>query len=138
MNEENKYYTPDVTEFKLGFQYEFRHPDYKELGWKLYLTPEFNSELEDCVFVNNMSCFRVKYLSKEDVKSLGFKEFYIPELKDGDFAFDFNNGHIIVQHIGKEPIITIYYFGERHFFGKIKNKSELKTLLTQLGIEYGK
>jgi len=66
----SNYYTPKIEEFYVGFEYEFRHSDYKELGWKRYNTPEFNWEREDAITANsNMSQFRVKYLDQEDIES---------------------------------------------------------------------
>jgi len=70
---ENKYYTPTIEEFHVGFEFEFRHSDYKEDGWKKFTTPVFNMEREDCPFAcQTLEEYRVKYLDREDIESLGF------------------------------------------------------------------
>lgn len=132
----SKYYAPSIEEFRIGFIYEFKHPDYDSSGWKLYLTPEFNSEFEDCIFVNDMKCFRVKYLDSEDIESLGFKKedgesYYVftkYKLGGNDFLIEFRDGNIKI-------IYNVYMRLPKCLFdGRIKNKSELIQILKMVGI----
>lgn len=118
---EDKYYTPSIEEFHVGFEFEYTHKD----DWfqNIILDPQ---EIND--FFNDDSIeIRVKYLDNEDIESLGFK--YIMTSYDGyyekkditlGFAYD---GRIQIK--SNECFI---------FLGFIKNKSEFKILLKQLGI----
>ena len=137
---ENKFYTPKIDEFFVGFEYEH------------YLTP---SEYIDgtgwlrCIFPNDpfvgsgilrMKSFeniRVKYLDKEDIESFGFK------LKvENKYGITFANElYSIVYSKLKNNHVEVFliqpYINESDglkFSGIIKNKSELKKLLIQLEI----
>lgn len=145
---ENKYYTPEIEEFHIGFEYEFRHPDYKNNGWIKYNTPQFNSEEEDCVPLDMKSeNFRVKYLDREDIESFGFKhhktisqEFY----KQKDIFIKPNVYGYMIWEVKCQyrpdtnwfRLQALFEDGEwcNLFEAEIKNKSELKKLLKQSGI----
>lgn len=148
----SKYYTPKIEEFHVGFEYEFRHSDYKELGWKKYNTPEFNWEREDAITANSdMSQFRVKYLDQEDIE-LGFdreivKNFTIRFRLRADKSSNdelFFQTYCLEKHTYLEDVYLLFYPNTKEvqiynnlgtmFWGKIKNKSELKRVLTQIGI----
>jgi hypothetical protein len=72
---ENKYYTPAIEEFHVGFEYEILHNN----EWKK--TSVFNNSCGgDIIFeIKNMGHWdvvskpRVKYLDKEDIESLGWR-----------------------------------------------------------------
>ena len=72
----DKYYTPDISEFREGF--EFQHfVDDKWKNMTFYAKGRFQfpdicgrSDLRSYPFWKNS---RVKYLDKEDIESLGFK-----------------------------------------------------------------
>lgn len=176
----DKYYTPDISEFHIGFEYEefcsqpidsngewWSDPewvkkvimDYGQArhDWDHIHTEDFNyipmtgryyndgKPKEDWTLEDKV---RVKYLDKEDIESLGFT--YV------DYNWDFARQHVggslnYIMSIGNE-----YYFlrtwsdgviriskhnvkevenSYRLFEGIIKNKSELKKLLKQIGIE---
>ena len=84
------------------------------------------------------SSFRVKYLDKEDLESLGF-EF----LNEQRHMHEFKKDKYYLEYCFAGPYfkeVQIYYDGKgddwRYVFdGTIKNKSELKVLLKQLGIQ---
>lgn len=144
--EDEKYYVPAVEEFHIGFEYEIveftshngeprslkytkKVLDAKKYGWW---------DLEGAIKNNNA---RVKHLDREDIESLGFfcgttsgvcasygKRDDKQELR---FVLheQYHNNTIKIERVlyydaGKETI----------FEGTIKNKSELKKLLKQLGI----
>ena len=151
MEEEVKYYTPTLEEFRVGFKYEFIHPDYKEYGWNKYSSPEFNPELEDCIFSNDIKYFRVKYLDASDIESLGFIctgensdgiEFQkiIDNYKFYDIYFDpEDNNKVVIEEFYQDKLCATEmgsYNSHTIFNGVIKNISELKVLFTQLGIKY--
>ena len=137
----DKYYTPDIEEFHVGFlfeTYESRHD-----RWKL--TSIHNMYDYQAVFnlgleknrngrVVNSNSIRVKYLDEEDIESLGFKE----DTYNGVKCFTKNNCQIFLFHnlTSDCNIISIDLFaGEfrnQYFRGLVKNKSELKTIIKQI------
>jgi hypothetical protein len=149
MKNKNKYYTPSIEEFHVGFEYE-------ELR---IITEGYIETTEDCDFTENTegatwtsttfniiqesdwedlkyrfryekynkAYHRVKYLDKEDIESLGFK--YIMTSYNGYYKKD--NIELGVAYDKRIQIKTDEGFV---FLGIIKNKSELKRLLNQLGI----
>lgn len=137
---ENKYYTPTIEEFHVGFEYEFRHPDYKDGGWKKYSTPEFNHEREDSIpFNGRLEDFRVKYLDREDIESLGFKLMITKSAYDlffkGKVKLNFyeigafsNYSKVLIETKNKFGNIVL-------FSGEIKNKSELINQLKRCKIQ---
>jgi hypothetical protein len=124
---ESKYYIPDISEFYVGFECEVYNKYSEE--WYIFL---FNQVFEDTSVAYNFTegKYRVKYLDKSDIESLGFKQI---STKDG---FD--------TYLYEETTLGIYqknsntYYIENPggviFLGVIKNKSELIKLLKQLNI----
>jgi hypothetical protein len=137
-----KYYTPEISEFHVGFEYE---NFVKHKGWtKRVLENLASVDSNEDGLILDYDDYRVKRLDKEDIISLG-----IPE-SSGDYDFSLHSERYTVQievldDYLDSPDINITYtifeegspFGidKGCFFGKIKNKSELKRILTQLGIE---
>ena len=138
---ENKYYVPAIEEFHIGFEYEFKHPDYPD--WNKYNTPEFNMDREDCVpFYGDTEClknFRVKYLDKEDIESLGYasnaKMCFLEEGKMVDDCIFFEKDKINFLFYPKTYKLIIIKDKNNFFDGTIKNKSEFIKLLKQLNIQ---
>lgn len=135
---ENKYYTPDISEFHVGFEFESNYTLFsadKEWHKVTLIMPDcewFWSEyLEDAT----ESEFRVKYLDREDIESLGWeeKEPYIFTIKDTNLIYRllFTGFDVYRIRIFEEstPI------KQQIFVGKIRNKSELKILMNQLRIK---
>lgn len=142
----NKYYTPTIEEFHVGFEYEYLESE----KWEKETITEGSLSSGDCGadhYVENdfnhirnllpKDKIRVKHLDREDIESLGWKD-----IEDNFFEL-FNNGliHKILlvngnvwiyfkQNIGNEKIVD-----KTLFFGKIKNKSELQKLMIQLNIK---
>lgn len=123
----NKYYTPDISEFYVGFEYEVDNTwgGYIKVTFKDF-SPIAIGSGNDRVPFNYKA--RVKYLDKDDIISLGFKE---------------ENNLYLLQTFYKEDY-TIY-FGDNinqyqtNIMKSNKNifrgvKSELRKLLIQLGI----
>lgn len=133
---ENKYYTPTIEEFHVGFEYEAEDYDGKGIFFwaeEVYKGEEMRTfliqELED-------KKIRVKYLDQEDIKSLGWVKGKYKSLniyQKGNYIITtpleaYNNTHVI-------DISILKVIGEgidRMFRGVIKNKSELKKLMQQL------
>lgn len=159
MDIDNKYYTPSIEEFHIGFEYEYK-PLCSDKEWetKIIISSrnwwkqliDFYEGYPDDSVADEV--YRVKYLDKEDIESLGFIQEYIPNcFKDDDnieegFVLNINEDDRIFIHLYDNHRMTI---GKQHcynqfsgnwefhymFDGIIKNKSALKVLLKQLGIE---
>lgn len=131
--EKEKYYTPDIEEFHVGFEYFCRQavtiPDGTEHVWKKEVLTKDNISFLFSRLENNM--IKVKYLDQEDIESLGFEE--------NIFGYWLNSKLLTIDISDNVPYITISNGGIQtdevfYFQGIIKNKSELKKLLKQLGI----
>lgn len=176
LGQNNKYYTPTIEEFHVGFEYEVFDTKYsyevqhiKEDQYKVLSEPKQVSDwykekytLDRFVYIENSETaynglndyiedgeIRVKYLDKEDIESLGWEFDKVHSIVDGElpyFVFTKKN-YVINMFLYKNPndrFIRIYKVQRDDFHlkvsehlrftGNIKNKSELKVLLNQLGI----
>jgi hypothetical protein len=134
---DSKYYTPEIEEFHVGFEYE-------ELLLKTYPDMDPNSWVKKTITngigIVNVYCdlqidefIRVKYLDQEDIESLGFyhdEDNCYFDGKFGDIGLFYSDGDgmvkiVVKPHSSNSPVL---------FNGKIKNKSELKKVLKQVGI----
>ena len=124
---ENKYYIPEISEFHVGFEYEIKLED-------LWINQSYNSiamsEIDKGI---TNQYIRVKYLDKQDIESLGWeidqycsKEFCL-NFKYKDWYLNYFISGLKTIEIGREEY-------DSGFMGTIKNKSELKVLMKQLGI----
>lgn len=154
---ENKYYTPEIEEFHVGFECELNanaaastfdnEKDFYFVPYTINLNPLNISKLIDKKEV------RVKYLDREDIKSLGWEhvghtlsDFFKLEksvrLGSGHWfhefriIFDYNNKYTQLEdHFWNIKIEGIFGGDSDILFeGVIKNKSELKRVLKQCGI----
>jgi len=136
-----KYYTPEIEEFHVGFEFETcylqkdwikKKLEFDDFGfytstWEVDSTPKTE--------------FRVKYLDKEDIESLGWFHRY-DDFTFGEYSrektdqlnyqlsYDYTYHTLTIGIYDKESI-TFY---QDIFVGDCKNKSELKKLLKQLQI----
>jgi len=140
---ENKYYVPTQEEFRIGFEYEYKYNENNstDKGWTKRIFDGNNFEISDKTEVSKFT--RVKYLDQEDIESLGwdYDKYYPFQRIKGDerIAFTKNENklglHRLVLNGNKVLIYLETEFVHEGFFkGTIKNKSELKVLLKQLGI----
>jgi hypothetical protein len=141
-----KYYTPEIEEFHVGFEYEIL-----EMGSKTKYHPATLNDCDDLTgdydgltllyeIASKRHLVRVKHLDREDIESLGFvfkKETESSYVKDN-----------ITMHVydakrwnTENDTITIFKkdldraVGKTIVFaGVVKNKSELKRILKQLNI----
>ncbi len=144
----NKYYRPDIEEFHVGFEYERfipRSNTTEEECWnQLSMSINYLSldEIDDEIIEKEI---RVKYLDREDIENFGFvlvgKSIDLWFERKGIYLRDdgYHLNNIKLQygtHDQRLKITFLYVSGEEqiHFEGTIKNKSELKKLMKQLGI----
>lgn len=121
-----KYYTPELEEFFPGFEFEesFEEKWYKRICWRGDYPKLFD---EDTDYETE---YRVKYLDEQDIKELGFESVWL----EGNVQ-TFNKGNIVISWwINSTHIRINYTSGWQLFDGQIKNKSELRKLMKQLGI----
>jgi hypothetical protein len=130
----NKYYTPKIEEFHIGFEYEWKNPN--DVGWTKENSP---SEITPENYEEQTHGLRVKYLDKEDILSLNFKQ-----ISDDCYNLDITafrgRQNQEVRVLVRESVI-IYLAMDLNdkdnivlFAGNIKNKSEFRVLLKQLNI----
>ena len=151
---ENKYYTPEIEEFHVGFEYEMRDmwtdgfikmTLTKEMLWEWRTrTREELSELqktsEGCVGNPGADYrhewerittgikdgnIRVKKLNIEDIENFGF-------ISIGLNGWENKKGNCLMIHRDGNIILLKSRAGTCLFDGEIKNKSELKVVLKQI------
>ncbi len=120
-----KYYTPDIEEFKWDFEFEWFNLNEWHKG-KIYGRWAYTSWTELFEYLDE-GRIRVKYLDEEDILELGFSLYWQDEsefcykLKDISITFDFKvNRRILVKQERNAIWLTI------------KNKSELKQILKMI------
>ena len=156
--EKSKYYTPDITEFCVGFECEMKNSsDHKYFEWeKCTFKDDFSCKLNDdyCfeyLFADLKECnIRVKCLDEEDILDLGWTktEDKCPYTGRNYFKINKEDGF----NTGVVYKIVLYQNGSLHYMWEsyssyatdkgqmiinIKNKTEFKKLMEQLRINYG-
>jgi len=158
MEKDNKYYTPSIKEFYIGFEYEtlrgFQDGTVKSIEnyIKEDLAGNWNKDIIESInhlpYVERSLCgknaekglpgIRVKYLDKEDIESFGFEYFnrnmynqlvYIRKSNLERFIYQYD----LIELGDNKYYIRSGYGQTGQFAGTIKNKSELKVILTQIG-----
>ena len=140
----NKYYTPKIEEFHVGFECEWQSRVRNETWNKQISDTDLVSIAYDAIEHSDEDepfeeQFRVKYLDKDDIEGCGFiltgkpndSKYYFRDVDDmlgitvrvGFYKNGGNNLHLY-EFIG-DRIETL-------FSGEIKNKTELKTLLKKI------
>lgn len=159
----NKYYTPKIEEFYIGFEYEYciypeTNNNFKKevASWSSLdiLYDDFEHEPRELLD----RTYRVKYLDKEDIESFGFKksnknswcgynDYFLGEINPEYPYFLFATIHVPVRDDMYKILVHRHYDEDESidendnyrepttvYVGMIKNKSELKKLLIQLRI----
>jgi len=153
-----KYYQPSIEEFHVGFEFEKR----EDGQWKKYGSFDFEFSLERTYWGITSKNIRVKYLDREDIESFGFenanvldderllffKDFtsergiescgllYIPQTNWVLLYSNIKQADGVLQggYVIELPENKITVTGGTRFCGTIKNRSELKRVLTQIGV----
>jgi hypothetical protein len=149
-----KYYTPKIEEFHVGFEYQYNNASTRpkeEQEWSDTKTASGMAiesaeyDMSDQPPENEREArrngFRVKHLDREDIESFGFFAATSSGMANSYGKRDSKNELRFVLHEQhqdktiKIECVLYYDAGKRTIFeGTIKNKSELKRLLKQLGI----
>jgi hypothetical protein len=120
---ENKYYTPTIEEFHVGFEYEDGSLYGKNEWTKLIVSTQHS--LEETEYILQTNRIRVKYLDSSDIESLGFTQIGYDSYEKSNWFID----------LDEKQLIFIYsQTGKVYFQGNIKNISELRVILKQLNI----
>lgn len=143
---ENKYYTPEIEEFHVGFEYEAFHNKewFFEEGGNQWVKSKVSlgTDILTLNYAINCDFVRVKYLDREDIESLGLEYDNNAEpIPARDYPHmliptAYAKEDWMLYHYEYDSVIWIENYKEDSFYfkGVIKNKSELKKLLKQLGI----
>lgn len=135
---EPKYYTPELWEFHVGFEFEYLTPNgsYKIGNWddKLIDHGELNTFTDEIEKTAHSIC-RVKFLDREDIESLGWKDVgqdeYQIDVKDSAFSWQLEKAHDDVLQsfwrLNTEDNSQIIWL-------QIRNKSELARVMKMVGI----
>ena len=150
---DKKYYTPEISEFHVGFEYEYKSLQDDE--WKKGICETGTESREDFTFRDtekHLDRRRVKHLDRSDIESLGWE--YNHKMAREEHNYEpIDCWEISIDTTeNKEKYYTLFIYKEKlyvehHeyqnsvgrteeglFKGTIKNKSELKTLLKWLKI----
>ena len=145
---DKKFYVPDISEFHVGFEYEV-----EDLGddgaTRVWRSQVFEGEETRTYFVEELQKneMRVKYLDEEDITSLGFEwnsscdNYSLYSSKD--FIDAGVKKYLRITHYEQKNICHIETLESDRlgrystkFDGVIKNKSELKRVLNQIGYSH--
>lgn len=136
MSKENKYYTPDISEFHVGFEYEQLIPgniwdkniyagEYATRGWMLPCNEDESLATE---------YVRAKYLDKKDIEECGWGNCKLPYEYDHSWMLKEYKLQAWLNEWPSTIRISHDFTFVNLFHGKIKNISELRKLMKQLNI----
>ena len=139
---ENKYYTPTIEEFHVGFEYE----ENALLGYigdeNIEVREWITTKIETAVHMYDVilrmergeNIFRVKHLDRKDIESLGLES-------TKPLWYQYHNDRYMIVDLSNKGdnmySITDKRYDMYLFYGTIKNKSELKKVLKMIGCEKG-
>jgi len=143
-----RFYVPQIEEFCVGFEFEILEKSYnKTVKWvkKSWSIGMMNQKLNEDFLEEDQ--VRVKYLDREGIESLGFE--FSKSKYEGDLflakkecKFGSNSPKFYELILGQREDIclsveehTSYGSSNQKMYFKVKNKSELKRLLRQIGYE---
>ena len=148
----SKYYTPDISEFYVGFKYQIQR-GFEDYYRGIRECIEMSAAYSHCQFQRTSDLtmiahaidsdfkemIRVKYLDQSDIEELGFEYAGQDEVAKGVFYTDYNSTKDSYR-ITVEPNrrVEIAFCGSQRlteFHGIIKNKSELKKVLKMIGYD---
>ena len=127
--QDNKYYTPELNEFRVGFEYQSKN-NAKEEFYTYHVEKDFDS----CVYqyLIDRQEVRVKRLNCDDIVECGFEydKYCNRYLKDSIISVTLINGIVHIKDRSWKDDDTV---DDTLFIGTIKNKSELIMILKMIG-----
>ena len=128
-----KYYTPEIEDFHVGFEYQSEEDPYNSI-WENQKIETYRDLANAMEYYGNDADVdvRVKHLDREDIESLGFEE----DLGQEHYSIEFEENEIRMESLHPDGLYRIEIKEPRQLmFFTIKNKSELKKILKQIGIQ---
>jgi hypothetical protein len=126
----NKYYTPEIEEFHVGFEFERLITGMREHWNKVTMSVNFLS-LEDIDDEIELKEIRVKHLDREDIEECGWEFDTKVEGRHQPYVYSKNNFWMRFYELEfwkfNVSILDLQF--------TIKNKSELIKLMSQLNIK---
>jgi len=138
--EQNKYYTPTIEDFHVGFEFEHNGVSTRALEEQEWTQSVMTSKMIGAIdydlshycsetIFRNMS-IRVKYLDQEDIESEDWE--FIQQNNTNSFTFKKDRYKLAVS-FNNGGYLSIYeYEGEKVNDVYIKNKSEFRKLMKQI------
>jgi hypothetical protein len=141
---EGKYYTPEIEDFVIGFEFEQQKYS-REVEWYprivesyFFATPSYGpgecgeAEISEVWDALQRGYIRAKHIDNPDVMSLGW--LVDEELEPIGYVIKSENKTFILRGFEGATLIQILSDQRQIFFGSLKNKSDLKRLMVQLAI----
>lgn len=100
---ENKYFTPEITDIRVGYEAEFNLAGFGKEGWKFV---KFKGVDEAVRCYHEQGFYRTPYLTKEQIEAEGWQ----PTVASGGYEYRYKNYYMFLSKIyNKEniPIINI-------------------------------
>lgn len=146
---DSKYYTPDISEFFVGFEYEqlVQEKDYFK-GWeyRTFTIEKFKGFAENYKEILSRNLLRVKYLDSSDIEELGYfmvmGSKQLEQYANGDnslFLVYYRLEHkiSIAKIVKRDSDLNMPIIEDKNFIVRdiiIKNKSELIKVLKMLQV----
>lgn len=141
------YYKPHISEFYVGFEYEFcaiskaEDPKTKRESEKKEWLPriigegvwDLQKQVKNFLAANRI---RVKYLDKSDILALGWESDQNAEPSIYFFRDGKERGTLTLRHESALGMLYIFNneIGVGYYYGKCLNKNQLKTIMKYLGL----
>lgn len=123
MEEKYTYYTPDITEFHVGFEFETAYGgNLNEWNKDVFKEDDFRHGR-----TSTHETYRVRHLCYDDIVELAFKA----QIKTGETGYGYN----LIEKDGKSILTITDKEYSVLFKGTIRNRSELKRIMKMVGIE---
>lgn len=133
MEQQNKYYTPKIEELFIGYELEAFYLQFPNNHWEKCIIDKslFRTILYRGIVKNTI---RTPYLSKEDIKSLEWKEDWNEYLFNKD-KYTLNWGQIVLENERTIWVRIKNQFLETLYYGECKSINELRKIIKWLNIK---
>lgn len=143
--EQNKYYTPSIEDFKIGYEYEQYRPSFYNDGGKVENKSTWNKDIikEPLMYGDTLSkniekkYIRTPYLTKEQVVSF-LDRFYDFEDEDDDGSFSFKIGkgglEYSLFYTEMDRMLSIREDKDCYYLGSCRCINDFKTICNLINI----